>query len=399
MQRKILFVDDEQNVLEGLERLLHDCSGEWNMASLSNAQAAMDLLMHEEYDVAVLDINMPGMSGLDLLTKIKNTPQTCDVEVIMLTGLKDFDLKRQALDRGAADLLTKPVLREELIARVNSALRVRSYRDELKARNTLLEQQLLQAQRMELVGALAAGVAHDLRNMLTAMLGHSELTERILDGNATAQTHIQRIHTAGERARKLVEQIVKFTTGGETSRDRCELGAVVTECLELLRPSLGNAIDVDWTEPETDHVVIADPTQMYQVVMNLCLNAAHAMKHGGTMAISLSTSEPADNQEPSAPSVVLDVADTGVGMDEETRERILDPLFSTEQADGGSGLGLSVVDQIVTNHGGRITVESNLGEGTTFSVHLPPALAGSPAALTQAEAGNERDEETSPVRR
>lgn len=404
MQRKILFVDDEPNVLEGLERLLRDYSSVWNMAFVSSAQGAMDLLTREQYEVVVLDIKMPGMSGLDLLAEIKGTPETRDVEVIMLTGLKDFDLKRQALDLGAADLLTKPVLREELVARLNSALRVRSYRDELKAQNALLEQQLLQAQRVELVGALAIGVAHDLRNMLTAMLGHSELTEHILPENTGARTHIQQIHAAGERARKLVQHIVKFTTGGETSPDRCELGAVVTECLELLRPSLDNTIDVEWTEPETDHVVMADPTQMYQVVMNLCLNAAQAMKHGGTLTLALSSGElagdstAAESQGPPGPSLRLDVADTGIGMDEPTRERIFEPLFSTQQADGGSGLGLSVVDQIVTNHGGRITVESSLGEGSTFSVYLPTAHDETAAAPTPAETSDERDEKTSPVR-
>jgi len=150
--------------------------------------------------------------------------------------------------------------------------------------------------------------------------------------------------------------------------------------------------------------VMADSTQMYQVVMNLCLNAAQAIKHGGTMTITLSTGElagdstAAESQQSCGPSARLDVADTGIGMDEATRDKIFDPLFSTQQTEGGSGLGLSVVNRIVTNHGGRITVESNLGEGTTFSVHLPAVHDGSPAALTTAEASDERDEETSSVR-
>ena len=355
----------------------------------------MDLLMCEDYEVAVLDIKMPGTSGLDLLAEIKSTPKTRDIEVIMLTGLKDFDLKRQALDLGAADLLTKPALREELIARLNSALRVRSYRDELKAQNALLEQQLLRAQRMELVGALAAGVAHDLRNILTAMLGHSELTERILPEETGARTHVQQVRAASQRAKRLVQHILQFAAGDAGSREPCDLKAIVTECLELLRPSLPDTVDINWSEPDTDHVVMADPTQMYQVVMNLCLNAAQAMKHGGTMTIALSTGEatgesgPPDDEQPPGHFVSLDVADTGIGMDETTREKIFDPLFSTQQPHSGGGLGLSVVDQIVTNHGGRIAVESSLGNGTTFSVYLPTVHDESPAALTPAEASDE----------
>lgn len=377
MKRRILIVDDDPSVLQSLERMLYEHAGAWDMTFVEGAPAAMNALSQHPYDVAVLDIKMPGRDGLDLLTEIKADAQTRDIEVVMLTGLTDQELKRRALDLGAADLLNKPVLKEDLIARLNSALRARSYHEELKAQNALLEEQLIQSQRMEVVGALAAGVAHDLRNVLTAMLGYSELTQQILPDNTSAHKNIQQIRNAGNRARKLVQHILKFAQRTEASREPCNLGQIVNDCLELLRPSISDMVDIAWHGPKTDRLVLADSTQMHQVLMNLCLNAGQAMNHGGVLTISLTESKldgdsmPAHCDARPGSYVRLDVADTGVGMDKATRMRIFEPRFSTKQAQGGTGLGLSVVERIVKSHGGWITVQSSLGEGTRFSTYLP----------------------------
>ena len=130
-KRAILFVDDEPKVLRGVRRMLRDQVQAWDMAFVSSASEAMERLALKRHDVAVLDVKMPDRDGLELLAEIKAEPRTRDVEVIMLTGLQDQNLKRRALDLGAADLLNKPVLKEDLVARLNSALRAKSYRDEL----------------------------------------------------------------------------------------------------------------------------------------------------------------------------------------------------------------------------------------------------------------------------
>jgi signal transduction histidine kinase len=377
MKRRILFVDDEPSVLQSLERTLHDHTDAWDMTFANSAQEALDALAGQPHDVAVLDIKMPGTSGLELLRRLKAGAQTRDIEVVMLTGLTERELKRQALDLGAADLLNKPVPKEDLVARLNSVLRMKAYREELKARNALLEEQLIQSQRMEVVGALAAGIAHDLKNMLTAILGYSELTERILPDETSAHKNVQQIRAAGKRARKLVQQILRFTTGAEAVRQRCHLAGIIDECLTLLRPSIPDTVDIAWDGAETDRLVFADAAQMYQIVMNLCLNAGQAMKHGGVLTVSLTEScvdqnaLPPEADGPPGWYVRLEVADTGIGMDEATKHRIFEPLFTTNRAHGGSGLGLSVVQRIVKQHGGWIAVHSDLGEGTRFSVRLP----------------------------
>lgn len=393
MKRRILFVDDEPRELQGLERMLHDRTDAWAMAFATSAAEAMATLLAAPYEVAVLDVRMPDKDGLDLLAEMKANARTSDVEVIMLTGARDCELKRRALDLGAADLLNKPVSKEDLVARLNSALRTRRYRDELRARNALLEQQLLQAQRMEAVGVLAAGVAHDLRNMLTLILGYSEMTERLLAEDARAHKNVSNLRMAGKRARKLVEQIVMFTNSAPACREPCALGPVIGECLELLRPNLPEAVEIVWDGPATERLVSADPTQIHQVVMNLCLNAGQAMKQGGTLTVSLAEGQPdpelrpSDDEQRPGPFVKLEVADTGVGMDEATRQHVFDPLFSTRRTQGGTGLGLCVVQRIVQHHDGVITVESTPGRGTTFTVYFPAIEADAPVTTMEATHG------------
>lgn len=381
---RILFVDDEPAVLEGLARCLHDHAEEWNMAFVDSASKAAEAIAAAPCDVAVVDVKMPGNSGLDLLAALKADPRTRDIEVIVFTGLKDRDLKRRALDLGASDLLLKPVMTEDLVARLRSAIRARTYREQLRAQQARLEEELVRSQRMEVVGVLAAGLAHDIKSMLTVILGYSELTERMLPGDTTARRNMAQIQTAGRRAKQLVAQIGRLAGGAQDEQDLCSVGAIVSECVGLLRPMMPETIDVVWEpSPACGHVA-ADSTQLCQVTMNLCLNAREAMPHGGVMTLSFSECELGPQEigpEPDASEtngaarpgrfVRLRVSDTGIGMDEATRARLFEPLFSTKRGQGGSGLGLAVVQRIITRWGGLIRVTSDLGAGTTFDVYLP----------------------------
>jgi len=398
---RIVFVDDEPDVLSGLERCLHAYADEWIMAFVDSATKAMEMLEAAPYDVAVVDVNMPSGSGLDLLATIKSAPRTKDIEVVILTGLGDRDLKRRSLDLGATDLLAKPVMTEDLVARLRSAVRARMYRKQLQAQQARLEMELVHSQRMEVVGVLAAGLAHDLRSMLAVILGYSELTERMLPDDTAAHRNVEQIHTAGRRAKDLVAQIIRLARGERAGRELCDVGAVVNECLDLLRPVMPTTVDVAWEHPVACGRVAVEPTQLFQVVMNLCLNASQAMPHGGVLTVSVSECEQGpDALDPDAPGtavseedavarpgrfVRLRVHDTGIGMDAPTRARIFEPLFSTRQNQGGSGLGLAVVKRIVTQWEGAIRVTSSLGAGTTFDVYLPLAESGADAACTPRE--------------
>ncbi len=374
MKPGILFVDDEPRVLRGLQRMLYAESGAWRLAFVTCTAEARARLSEEPYDAVVLDVSMPGETGLDFLRHLKSDERLCQIQAIILTGLQDQTLKRQALDLGATDLLTKPVNREDLVARLRSALRIKAYHDELEARNAALEQALIESHKMRLVGVLASGVVHDLNNILAVIVGYSDLTALLASNDPELLDTVGHIRGAGDRARKILRQILDLSRRSQRAPSECRLGDVVEECLELLRTSVLKEITIHWTKPEEEPILLADATQMYQMLMNLCINAGQAMEGSGELTISVSNSAtwptPADGNG-HGPAVCLEVADTGPGMEQAVLDRVFEPLFTTRCDRGGSGIGLMVVQRIVQNHGGLIHVESRLGQGTTFRVYLP----------------------------
>ena len=253
-------------------------------------------------------------------------------------------------------------------------------KEETEGRNKV-EQQLRQAHKMEAVGTLAGGIAHDFNNILAAIIGFSEMARDKTPEGSPARHHMERVFTAGIRGRDLVRQILTFSRQAEQEKVPLKLARVVRETLKLLRASLPRTIDIRMNLRSESGFVLADPTQMQQIVMNLCTNAAHAMRRtGGSISIDLapfSFSSPEDAPDPvmkSGTYARLSVIDTGEGMSPEILDQIFDPFFTTKAAGEGTGLGLSVVHGIVASHGGTITVSSEPGTGSTFTVYLPKLL-------------------------
>ncbi|RJP83346.1 MAG: response regulator [Desulfobacteraceae bacterium] len=241
-----------------------------------------------------------------------------------------------------------------------------------------LETQLRQAQKMESIGTLAGGIAHDFNNILSSVIGYAELTlVDLSEGKNASRQNIQAILKAGERARDLVGQILTFSRQTEQVNIPIKIHMIVHEALRLLRSSIPTTIEII-TNIQKCKPILADPTQIHQVIMNLCTNAYHAMqRNGGTLTVNLS---PIEIQAQDAGKITgippgsyakLEVTDTGIGMNRSTIERIFDPYFTTKEKGKGTGLGLSVVHGIVNNHNGAITVESQIGQGSTFSVFFP----------------------------
>jgi PAS domain S-box-containing protein len=241
-----------------------------------------------------------------------------------------------------------------------------------------LERQLCQAQKMEAIATLAGGISHDFNNILAAIITNTEMALDQVPEETALREHLAIVMKAGFRARNLVRQILTLSNQGEHERQPIRLELIVKECLKLLRASLPTTIDIPQHRPEGLGMVMADPTQVHQVLMNLCTNAADAMREkGGSLNIflrnvDLPANDPVDDPHlPAGRYLRLTVADTGHGMDRKTMERIFDPFFTTKGPGRGTGLGLSVVHGIVKNHGGGITFTSERGKGTTFHVYLP----------------------------
>jgi PAS domain S-box-containing protein len=241
-----------------------------------------------------------------------------------------------------------------------------------------LEDQLRQAQKMEAIGTLAGGIAHDFNNVLAAIIGYTELATYDIPQASVPWCNLQEVLTASVRAKDLVQQIMTFSRQSNTERKPVRLAVLVKETLKLLRASLPTTIDIRYDIPDETGMVFVDPTQIHQIIMNLCTNAEQAMREtGGILEVGLEAVEVSDTFAAShtamqpGPHIYLTVRDTGHGMEPEVLERIFEPFFTTKEVGVGTGMGLSVVHGIVMNHGGAITVESTVGEGTTFEIYLP----------------------------
>jgi len=241
-----------------------------------------------------------------------------------------------------------------------------------------LHAQLFQAQKMEAIGTLAGGIAHDFNNILSAIMGYAEITSQLIPPGSAAIGHLGKVMKASQRAASLVKQILSFSR--QTNIDRIPLvpSQIVKEVVKLLRPSLPSTIIIKQQIDTATKSILADPTQVHQILMNLCTNAFHAMEQtGGILEIMLNNHDLSAADLWQNPDVLpgtfamLSVCDTGPGIDMEIRDRIFDPYFTTKKFGKGTGMGLAIAHGIVTSYGGFINCESEIGKGTIFRVFFP----------------------------
>jgi len=241
-----------------------------------------------------------------------------------------------------------------------------------------LEGQLRQSQKMETVGTLAGGIAHDFNNILSPILGFSELALTSLPEKHPARADIEQVMKAARRARDLVKQILLFSRRSDQEKHPVQLHLIVNEAMTLVRSMLPPNVEISQHVENQGDTVLADASQMHQIVMNLAVNAIYAMREtGGMLRIELLRTELGEKRTRGTsvlqpgPYVMLAVGDEGEGMDKNTLQRVFEPFFTTKPTGLGTGLGLSVVHGIVHSHGGAVEVRSRQNEGTTFSVYLP----------------------------
>jgi two-component system, cell cycle sensor histidine kinase and response regulator CckA len=240
-----------------------------------------------------------------------------------------------------------------------------------------LEDQLRQSQKLEAIGQLAGGVAHDFNNLLTAITGHSELCLRSLTPEDPLYSRIEQIKNAGNRAAALTRQLLAFSRKQILKPEVLDLNQTVVELNKMLQRLIGEDIDLYMGLSVDLGKIQADPNQLEQVLMNLCLNARDAMPKGGKLTIETSNAHLGEELASryvsisAGPYVMLAVSDTGCGMDARTQARIFEPFFTTKEVGKGTGLGLATVYGIVKQSGGSIWVYSEVGRGTTFKIYLP----------------------------
>lgn len=439
---KILSVDDKAENLYMLEALLRGHGHE--VDSASNGVTALQLAERGAYDLIISDILMPRMDGFQLCRELKKDERLRRIPFIFYTATyTDPRDASFALSLGANRFLVKPLEPEAFMKAVHEvtqssasemvpegsaeppddeSIYLKEYNARLIAKlekkmldleaanralieditereraaleRSRLEEKLRQAQKMEAIGTLAGGIAHDFNNILAGIIGFADLGTQEAADPAASEQHFREILKAGGRARDLVRQILAFSRHREQDRKPLHLDETVKEALRLLRATLPASVEIVTEIATGTPSVLADSTQIHQIVTNLVTNAWHAIgDKAGVVTVQLDNfqvDEDFSRTHPDlrpGPYLRLSVGDSGHGMSPDLLERIFEPFFTTKEPGTGTGLGLSVVHGLMKTFDGAITVYSQLGGGTKFNLYFPALEIGSTAV--PAEVGNE----------
>ncbi len=386
---RLLLVEDSEDDAALLLRVLRREGYQVQCLRVETAEKFLEALGKDEWDLVISDYSLPQFSGPRALELFKE--RGIDIPFIVVSGAVGEEAAVALMKSGANDFVTKgnldrvpPVVRRELADAV-----VRR-RDRLAAAERQeLQAQLLQAQKMEAIGVLTAGVAHDFNNILGAIQIYADIAQMKCDKGLPLGNELNQIISATERAAGLARQLLLFSRKQPLELAPLELARIVEELLKMLRRIIGERIKVRTLIEPGCRRIVGDIGGIEQVVMNLAVNARDAMPEAGILTIGVGNVEVVEaycsvvlGARP-GPFVRLFVEDTGCGMDPGTQQRIFEPFFTTKEAGKGTGLGLSVVFGIVQQHRGWITVRSAPGAGTRFEVFFPPADEASAAAVAE----------------
>ncbi len=405
-QQKILIVDDEPLNLRVLIEGLKNC--DYDILAATSGKKALEIARRELPDLILLDIMMPEMDGHQVCKELYADDETAEIPIIFVTALSSEEDEARGLHLGAVDFIKKPIRLPIVQARIATQLVLKTQRDELadlarklqleiaerslaEEQRRRLEEKVRHAQKLESLGILAGGIAHDFNNILMTILGNADLAAMELAPDDPARENLQEILIAAQRAAGLSNQMLAYSGKGRFALELIELNHLIEPIESQLKSTLeGNMTFSVKIDPEVPPFE-GDRTQIQQVITSLVANAAESMTGlSGEISVACSSRECdreyLDSTNPVSQAgldtplaegnyVVLEITDSGCGMDRETIDKIFDPFFTTKFA--GRGLGLAAVLGIVRGHKGALEISSRPQEGTTFRL-LFPAVSSSP---------------------
>lgn len=399
----ILTVEDDQLVRKAIAAYLQRLG--YLVLQATDGEEGLKIFRRAHPDLVLTDLRLPILDGMELLSTIQNeSPET---PVIIVSGMGTLDDAIKALKLGARDYVTKPItdmgLLEHAVDRALERARLimenRRYQsfleDEVQKKNAELQQ----AQKLEAIGTLAGGIAHDFNNILAAIIGFTELALLKTEKESEVADYLAQVQKAGQRAKDLVLQLLTFSRKTDTNRHPIQAALIIKEALKFTQSTLPTTARITHFINAKETLILADPTEIHQIITNLCTNAFHALPdEQGTITVTLdeisnNTDEVRKQAKPAAGNYLqLTVSDDGCGMDPVIQKSIFDPFFTTKEKEQGTGLGLSVVHGIVTDCGGTIRVKSEPGKGSTFTLLFPATETSSQetAPVVSLPCGNER---------
>lgn len=397
---RILAVDDEPVNIQLIKAALKE---DYDFLMAINGHDAVDQLEQYKPDLILLDVLMPELNGFEVCSVIKADERFADIPVIFMTALDTHEGALQGLELGAVDYLTKPVNIALLKLRVRNHIALKEQRDQLsqqkeelvqllaeqealharerdaEEQKLLLQQQLQQSQKLESLGVLAGGIAHDFNNILTVIIGTCYLVK--LNPEAAVK-HIETIERAADRAAGLCRQMLAYAGKATLEMTQVDMKALLEDTVKMLKATIQPDAIITLNLAEDVPAIRGDASQIRQIVMNLLTNAVEATGEAqGIIHVSLEkkviaaggAEEDCFGTDITPGSyLLLEVADSGCGMDDDTRRRLFEPFFTTKFT--GRGLGLSATLGIITAHGGALQLSSQPGQGARFKVYLPAQI-------------------------
>jgi len=370
---RVLFIEDSEDDTALIVRELKRAGYQPDFKRVDTPDSLKAVLAAGEWDLVISDFSMPLFSGTDALKLVRTMGS--DAPFIFVSGTMGEDTAVAALKDGAQDYLVKTNLKR-LVPAIQRELREAEDRRERKR----LEQHVQQLQKFEAIGRLAGGIAHDFNNTIGAVMGWAEMGCDETQPGSRLHDRFEKIRDQAVWAGKLTSQLLTFARRQVLQPRAVNLNTLIDEGMKLLHRVIGAQIEVRVLASADLKITLADPTQVEQALMNLCLNARDAMPEGGVLTIETQNVEIGEEYCRHHPSgkpgqyVMLSVSDTGVGMDKATLDRVFEPFFTTKEMGRGTGLGLATVYGVVKQHEGFIYAYSEPGGGTVFRLYFPVAV-------------------------
>ena len=390
----LMVVDDDTDFADSLVEVLHARGNE--VCAVAGADAAVELARGKHIDIALIDVRLGSDNGVDLVRELKAVDPS--MMCLVMTAFGDIDTAIDAMRNGAQDFLHKPLDMRVLLSSLESCFtRLELIRDKAAAEEALrreriaFELRLRDSQKSEALGRLAGGVAHDFNNILTAVLGNTQLLRQVIDATSTsALGYLDEVEKAAKQAVALTAQLLAFGRRQPVAPSTLDLTAVVADLEAMLRRLIRSEVELQINLDAPTKPVRGDASQIAQVLVNLVVNADHAMSEGGQIEVAvqsvvLSAEEVARFPGAAAGAyTAICVHDNGCGMDEAVLRRSSEPFFTTKPVGAGSGLGLATVEGIVRQWSGFLTIDSTVGAGTQVKAYFPATDLSVPSDAGQA---------------